>query len=106
MLQIFSATMTRVHDPLFLPIEFEVDVEARTGRISVPGQVEAGAEPILNPVTGKPHRARIDLPYGFEYSLAEIGSGTTRTGGEIELDLQATYAQFADIHLTNAGVVR
>ena len=105
MWSVFHAMCTTVHPPLFEAIDFQVDVEGRTARLVVPGLIDGAGEPIKNPVTGLPHRARIDLPHGFEYSLAEIGSGTTRTGGEIELDLKATYAQFADIHLTNAGVV-
>ena len=106
MWSVFHTMCTTVHPPLFEAIDFHVDVEGRTARLVVPGLINGAGEPIKNPVTGMPHRARIDLPYGFEYSLAEIGSGTTRTGGEIELNLKNSYAQFADIHLTNAGVVR
>ena len=57
-------------------------------------------------VTGEIHRARIDLPHGFEYRLAEIGSGTTRTAGDIELRFDNSYGQFAELELTGAGVVR
>jgi hypothetical protein len=46
------------------------------------------------------------LPNGFEYEIAEIGSGTTKTQGRIQLDLRATYGQFANLHLNNKGVVR
>ena len=38
-----------------------------------------------------PGRARIDLPHGFEYSLAEIGSGTTKATGDIKLDFAASH---------------
>lgn len=92
--------------PLFAPIEFEANIDARRGRFSVPGIVETTAEPIKNPVTGAEHRVRIDMPDGFEYRLAEIGSATTRASGEIALpDLVGTYAQFAHIHLCNRGIV-
>lgn len=91
--------------PLFKPIEFEVDVDARRARLVVPGIVESSGEPIRNPVTGAEHRARIDLPHGFEYRLAEIGSGRTRADGPIKLELTNTYGQFARIHLSHASVV-
>jgi len=91
--------------PLFLPIDFEVDVEARHARLNIPGFVEATGEPIRNPVTGAEHRVRIDMPHGFEFRIAEIGSGTTRASGAIKLDLTNTYGQFAHIHLSNKGVV-
>lgn len=92
-------------EPLFKPIAFEVDVEARRARLAIPGVVEAVGEPIRNPVTGAEHRARIDLPAGFEYRIAEMGSGTTSAGGMIKLDLKDSYGQFAHIHLSNAGIV-
>lgn len=103
---VFSATLAQVFDPEFKPIEIEVDVEERVGRFSVEGLVEARGEPIRNPVTGKPHRARIDLPEGFEYSIAEIGSATSKSTGPVALSFENTYAQFAHLHLNNQGVVR
>jgi hypothetical protein len=62
-------------------------------------------EPIRNPVTGAEHRVRIDLPDGFEYRIAEIGSGTTRCAGPIEFDLKNSYGQFAHLHICNKGVL-
>jgi len=102
---VFSAMSPNKLAPLFLPIDFEVDVEARRARLNIPGLMEANGEPIRNPVTGAEHRARIDLPHGFEYRIAEIGSGTTKTTGAIKLDLKSSYGQFAHLHLSNKGVV-
>src|SRR2546425_4808433 len=106
MFAVYFSTLEKVYDPVFAPIEFEVDVEGRKGRYVVPGLVETRGEPIKNPVTGAEHRARIDLPHGFEYEVAEIGSGTTKTQGNIKLDLKSSYGQFAYLHLNNHGVVR
>ena len=104
--QVFSTTYAKVHEPLVKPIEFEVEVAARTARLVIPGVIEGKGEPILNPVTGAPHRARIDLPHGFEYTVAEIGSGTSRATGAFSIAFADSYGQFADIHLTQSGVVR
>ncbi len=106
MWSVFHTMCTEVHDPLFLPVEFEVDVDARVARLSVPGVVETTGEPIRNRVTGKIHRARIDLPHGFEYAVAEIGSGTTKSTHEIMLDFEKSHGQFAEILLDGNGVVR
>ena len=92
-------------EPLFLPIEFTVDVEARRARPNIPGLLQSVGEPIRNPVTGAEHRARIDLPDGVEFRIAEMGSATTTATGAIKLDLKDTYGQFAHIHLSNKGVV-
>ena len=72
----------------------------------MPGVIDGIGEPIRNPVTGNIHRARIDLPHGFEFELAEMGSGTTTTSGAIELSFEKSYGQFAEIHLGNKGVIR
>ena len=102
---VFSAMSPNKEPIVYAPIDFEVDVDARRGHTLVPGLIESRGEPIRNPVTGMEHRARIDLPHGFEYRLAEIGSGRSTTQGKIQLDLKNTYGQFARIHLTGAGVV-
>ena len=74
--------------------------------IFIDGLIDTRGEPIKNRVTGAEHRARIDLPHGFEYEIAEIGSASTKTGGRIMLDLKNSYGQFARLHLNNHGVVR
>jgi hypothetical protein len=103
---VLSAMSPNKLEPLFQPIEYEVDVDARHGRFRVPGIVETVGEPIRNPVTGAEYRARIDLPHGFSYRLAEMGSGTTRATGAIPLpNLENSYAQFNRIHFSNKGVV-
>jgi hypothetical protein len=103
---VYAAMAPNKLEPLFRPIEFEVDVEARRGHFQVPGIIETVGEPIRNPVTGAEHRVRIDLPAGFEFRIAEIGSATTRATGAVALDdLKSSYGQFAHIHLSNKGVV-
>lgn len=102
---VFASTMEKVFDPVFKPIDIAIDVDSRKGHIRVDGLVDVKGEPIRNPVTGHEHRARIDLIGGFEYEMAEIGSGTAKIGGPIVLSLQNTYAQFAHIHLNNDGIV-
>jgi hypothetical protein len=104
--QVFFTTYEQVFEPIVAEIDFEVDIDGRKGLIRIDGLMETSGSPIKNPVTGEEHRARIDLPDGFEYSLAEVGSGTTKTHGNIELDFRESYAQFAHIHLNNHGIVK
>jgi hypothetical protein len=102
---VFASTMETVFEPAFKRIDIAIDVESRRGHIRVDGIVDVTGEPIRNPVTGKEHRPRIDLVGGFEYEIAEIGSGTATTRGPIALSLANTYAQFAHLHLNNDGIV-
>lgn len=104
--QIIASTLATVHPPLFEVIELELDQEARTGRFAVAGLVRATAEPIRNPVTGQPHRARLTLPMGFEYRDAEFASSTATAGGPVPLAWEGTHAHFAHLHLTTHGVVQ
>ena len=103
---VFASTLERLHDPIFAPIDFQVDVVGRRARLVVPGVTEGHGEPILNPVTGAPHRVRIDQVDGFEYTLAEIGRGWSKTAEPIKFELADTYAQFAELHLCQTGIVR
>jgi len=103
---VFAATMSQVLDPIYAPIEAKIDVAARQATLKVPGLVETQGTPLTNPFTGEPARALIQLPDGFEYTVAEMGSGHTKTTAPIDLDLQGTYGQFSILHMTQDGVVR
>lgn len=105
-LAIFASTITDELPTLYKPIEFECNVEKRTGRVSVPGLVETRVEPIRNPITGEEHRARIVLPNGIEFTEAELASGTSQTQGDIKLDFNETYVHICRVHLNQHGVIR
>jgi hypothetical protein len=102
---VFATTYSKVHDPVFAPIDFSVDVDGRTALLIVPGVIEARGEPIVNPVSGQEHRARINIPDGFEYETAEVGRGWAETKGALALSLADSHAQFAPLHMTESGVV-
>jgi len=106
MLQIYRAMCTTVHEAVFAPIRLAIDVEGRTATLSITGLLESAVEPIRNPVTGAPHRARIDLPFGKEFHLAEVASGRTRATGAVPLDFADTHAHLVSNRLTSAGVAR
>ena len=74
--EVFAAVCPNRLETLNAPIELTCDRERRTASLRVGEIAEAQAEPIKNPVTGEEHRARIGLPGGFEYTLAEMGNTT------------------------------
>ena len=104
--QIFSITCDTVHEPIISDIDFELDIDARTARARIDGVLETRGAPILNPVTGSEHRVRIEQPEGFEFAVAEIGRGWSKTDAPINFELDDTYGQFAEIHLCQSGIVR
>jgi hypothetical protein len=103
---VFAATVTTMHDPAFVPVAFDVDIAGRTGRLRVPGHLEMDGAPIRSPVDGSEIRAQICLPDGFEYEVAEVGSGASRAIAPMQFGHQASYGQFAHLHLDSHGVVR
>ena len=95
------------HETLYLPIKIEADIELRKGHVVVDGVFELNVEPIKNPVTGTEHRARIEIPDGFEFIIAEMASGTVKTHSGIELPNNiGTHSHLAELHLNNSGIIR
>lgn len=100
---VFAATLVKMHDPVFAPIEFEVDIERRKGHVRIKDIVDTNVEPIRNPVTGNEHRARVSLPQGFEYREAEYASGATQAKGAVKLGWSGTHAHLAMLDLSTRG---
>ncbi len=103
--QVFSTTITTGLPTQFKAIELSIDEKAGTARVRVPGLLEGWAEPIKNPVTGEPHRARVLLPTGFEYREAEYVAGTAKATGPIALDFSGTHAHIAQADWSTRGIV-
>jgi hypothetical protein len=106
MFNVFASMLSKVHDPVFTDIEFDVDVAKRRAKLKVAGYIEQRGEPIVNPVTGAEFQGAIVLDGGFEYKRAEMGRGWSKTKGPIELDLADSYGQFAELHLSQDGIIQ
>lgn len=94
--EIFASVLPHAREPIVAPVEIETDRERRVASVRIGDIAEATIEPIKNPVTGEEHRARIDLPGGFEYTLAEVGNTVrARAGGDepLSFTLENSYAQ-------------
>jgi hypothetical protein len=102
---VFVSMCEKVHEPMFKTIEFKADMKSCEGHFRVPGVVEARTAPIKNPVTGKPHFAKVSLRAGFEYSEAEFANGSAKSAGPINLDIKDSHAHLAMLHLTGKGIV-
>jgi hypothetical protein len=102
--EIFASTCSTRLDPAFATIALEINRDARTGRIRVANFTECDIGPIRNPVSGEEHRARIELPNGFEYKKAEMAN-TMRMEVTAPAPLimrhQNTYAQLNEFDWSN-----
>ena len=106
MFAVYASTVSKMNPPVFTKIDLELDVDGRRGRIFVKDYIDTKGEPLRNKVTNAESRAQIVLPDGFEYTVAEIGSASSRTTGPVQVEMSNTYGQFARLHLNNHGVVR
>jgi hypothetical protein len=100
---VFATTFDKMHDPQFLAVDFDLDLERRRGHVKVEGLLDVALSPITNPITGEEHRARVSLPHGFEYREAEYASGHTRAHGPISLSWDKGHAHAANLNLTPHG---
>ena len=72
----------------------------------MPDLVQSTGTPITDPFSGGDYRARINLPEGFEYTVAEIGNGITAANAGISFNLSNSYGQFNILHMNQDGVIR
>jgi hypothetical protein len=102
--EVFAAVCPNRLDSATTSIELTCDREQRTASLRIPNIAEARVEPIKNPVTGDVHRARIDLPGGFEYEQAEMGNTVHARvdTGPVSFTLENTYAQLNPFSWSNA----
>lgn len=101
---IFTLIVTKMHDPIFAPVEFRFDKKARTARLIIPGVLETEVQPIKNPVTGADHRIQVVMPEGFEHIEGEIASSDIRSSGAIKFETKGTHSTLAHVVQTPEGV--
>jgi len=104
MLTIYRAMCSTALDPVFAPIELDIDVAGRTASLKVPGLVEASVGPLKNPVTGVEWQARIDLPMGKEFHQAEVAMGRTKATGAVPLEFTDSHAHLVSNEMSSGGV--
>ena len=103
---VYASVTSTFLDTLFAPIELSIDVDGRTADLKIQDLVESAGRPIISPFNGEPTRSRINLPDGFEYTVAEMGNGNSTIRAGIELDLKDSYGQFNVLHMNQDGVIR
>jgi len=100
----YVSMMKKIHEPLIKNIELDINIETRICNLKAENIITTKTEPIKNPITGDPHRARIVLPKGMEFKEAEMGSGTTEAYAAFDTNFKDTYVQIASLNLTPQGI--
>lgn len=104
---VFASTCTEFCETLFLPIDLEADLDARTARVEIPGVLRSKASPKINEFNGEPFHIAIARSRGsFEFTYAEIGLGETQVTGDMAMSYEQSWAHFCIHHFDQDGLVR
>ena len=101
---IFSLIVSKIHDPVFAPFRWTFDQDGRKARMEIRGVLDTEVEPIKNPVTGADHRIQVNMPEGFEYRVAEVGSARISSTGAIKFNTEARHGTLARVVQTPQGI--
>ena len=103
--EFLASTVTKVHEPQFVPIEFEFDKRKRKARVIIPGVLETVTGPLILPDTGQEHRVTLLMPEGREYMEMEVAQAMVLKGSAaIKFDHKNTHSSMAEVEHTNAGL--
>ena len=100
--EIFSAVCPNVKEPVFAPIEFEFDIEERSGRLKAGDVIETEVETLRGIDPPDPYRILVRIPGGFEYTgpdnEAETATATrlvVRGGGNLDYEHTSSHSSMA-----------
>jgi hypothetical protein len=104
---VFGSLCTTFFETLYLPINLDVDLENRKAEVDIPGVVKSTGQPIINAFTDEPFHIAITRPTGsFEFTYGEIGRGSSSVSGDLEMELEDSWALFCVHHHNQDGLVR
>ncbi len=100
--EIFSAVCPHVQEPITAPIEFEFDIESRSGRVKAGDVFDTTVETLRGIDPPDPYRILVRIPGGFEYTgennEAETALAKTLTvsaGGKLEFEHTDSHSSMA-----------
>ena len=103
---VFGSMCSEFCETMFLPISLEANLEGRTAKVEIPGVLTSTAKPLVNPFNGEPFHIGLARPRGsFEFTYAEIGEGSTKVTGEMEMSFEDSWAMFCVHHYDQDGLV-
>jgi len=108
--EIFSAMCPHVREPMFVPIEFEFDIESRKGRLKAGDIIDSTVESLHGIGSEDPYRILVTIPGGFEYtgpnSEAETAlAKTLKVSGDDVLDYEHENSHSSMAFVEHSGEV-
>jgi hypothetical protein len=92
MMEVFAYVAPTVHEPIVAPIDFEFDLESRSGRVKVGDVAELEVETLRGIDPPDPYRVIVKIPDGMEYTNEEESAETAvakriMANGAIKFDI-------------------
>lgn len=104
---VFAEMCSDIRPPRFLPIHLEADLKARTAQVEIPGLMTSVGKPLVDEFSGEPfHIALARRKGSFEFTYAEVGTGTTTVSGDLNMSFEESWAHFCVHHFNQDGIVR
>lgn len=104
---VFGSMCTEFFDTLFKPINVDMDLEGRRAKVDIPGVLISEGKPIVNVFNDEPFHIAIARPAGsFEFTYGEIGRGTTKVSGDLNMAFEDSWALFCIHHYNQNGLIR
>ncbi len=108
--EILSAVCPHVREPVYAPIEFEFDIEARNGRLRAGEVIDTQVETLRGIDPPDPYRILVKIPGGFEYTGENQDAETAlakslRVRGGDELDYEHTDSHSSMTFVKHEGQV-
>jgi hypothetical protein len=104
--EFLASTVKTLHEPQFLPIQFEFDKDKRRARVVIPGFLETVSEPLRIPETDKYQQVIVKMPNGMEYREMQVAQSTVLKGtGTVKFNYQNTHSSLAAVEHTQDGII-
>lgn len=105
--EIFAFVCPTVHEPQFVPFDFEFDLDSRKGRVKAGDVLEAEVDTLRGIDPPDPYRVIVRIPNGFEYTNeneeAETALATHLVArGPIEYEFRNSHSSMCYVRHGNA----
>ncbi len=100
MMEVFSVVCPTVHEPVVAPVEFEFDLDSRSGRVKVGDVFQTEVETLRGIQPPEPYRILVRIPDGMEYTGENEEAETAvakriKSSGPIEIDISDGHSSMA-----------
>ena len=103
--EVLSSIVTTVHDPQFVPIDWQFDKGKRQAHVRVPGFIETESGPLTVPATGDEQHVIVRMPNGMEYKEFYVAESVMLKGtGPVQFDYKNTHSSLAEVEHTQNGL--